>query len=152
MNQEPHKLKITSSAFEKNGTIPEKYTHEGDDISPPLAIEGTPIKVLSFAVIVDDPDAPLGDFVHWVAWNLDPDLKQIDEGIKPPNEGLNDFGKKGYMGPFPPEGRPHRYFFKVFALDTRLNLSENALKGDLLRAMEGHVIAQGELIGVYDRT
>ena len=145
------KLTITSPAFKDGDPIPEKHTHEGRDLSPELNIEGTPIHVLSLAVIVDDPDAPLGDFVHWVAWNLDPDLTTIKEGMKPEKEGLNDFGDVGYKGPYPPEGRPHRYFFKVFALDKILNLPDKALKADLLKAMEGHILAQGELVGTYER-
>ena len=149
MSKNPVKLTIRSTAFDHESSIPEKYTHEGDDVSPELKIEGTPIHVLSLAVIVDDPDAPLGDFVHWVAWNLDPDLETIEEGFKPKHEGLNDFGDTGYRGPFPPEGRKHRYFFKVFALDKLLNLPEKAIKADLLKAMKGHILAQGELIGTY---
>lgn len=151
MSGKPVKLTISSSAFEHENTIPEKYTHEGDDISPPLKIGGVPMKVASLAVIVDDPDAPLGDFVHWVAWNIDPDLTLIKEGMQPENQGLNDTGKPGYFGPYPPEGRPHRYCFKVFALDRLLKLPKNALKSDLLKAMEGHILAQGELCGVYER-
>lgn len=151
MSQELKQLQIRSSAFEQKASIPKQYTHEGDDLSPPLTIEGAPLRVLSFAIIVDDPDAPLGDFVHWVAWNLDPDLSFLPEGGAVPNEGINDFGIKGYRGPFPPKGRPHRYFFKVFALDKRLNLPENTRKADLLKAMEGHILAKGELIGIYER-
>lgn len=151
MNKIPAKLTITSTAFSHEGPIPKKYTHEGEDISPPLKIAGTPMKVMSLAVIVDDPDAPLGDFVHWVAWNLDPDLTLIKEGVQPENQGLNDTGKPGYFGPYPPEGRPHRYSFKVYALDTLLKLSEKALKTDLIKAMEGHILAEGELIGIYER-
>ncbi|ADI38421.1 YbhB/YbcL family Raf kinase inhibitor-like protein [Waddlia chondrophila] len=146
-----NRLKITSPAFENEAPIPKKYTGEGENLSPQLNIEGTPIHVLSLAIIVDDPDAPLGDFVHWVAWNLDPDLKTIKEGIKPENEGLNDFGDIGYKGPYPPKGRRHRYFFKIFALDKILTLPQKALKADLQKAMEGHILAQGELIGTYER-
>lgn len=144
-------LKITSPSFENEAPIPEKHTHEGKDISPELNIEGTPIHVLSLAVIVDDPDAPLGDFVHWIAWNMDPDLKKIKEGFKPEHEGMNDFGDIGYKGPYPPEGRQHRYFFKVFALDKILKLPERATKADLLKAMEGHILAKGELVGTFER-
>lgn len=145
------RLSITSSAFENEGSIPEKYTKDGDNISPPLHIEGVPNRVLGFAVIVDDPDAALGDFVHWVAWNIDPDLTDLKEGAEVPGEGRNDFNGFSYDGPHPPKGRPHRYFFKVFALDTRLKLPKETGKLELLEAIDDHILAQGELVGTFIR-
>ncbi len=145
------KLTISSSAFNHEEPIPEKYVKDGDNISPPLKIVGVPNRVLSFSVIVDDPDAPLGDFVHWVAWNIDPDIIELKEGASVPNEGRNDFNGFSYDGPHPPTGRPHRYFFKVFALDTRLNLPKETGKHELLKAIDGHILAQGVLIGTFER-
>jgi Raf kinase inhibitor-like YbhB/YbcL family protein len=148
----PRKLTISSSAFEHEGVIPKKYTRDGQDVSPPLTIKGTPLGVLSLAIIVDDQDAPLGDFVHWVAWNLDPDLHDLEEGASLPHTGRNDFEGHKYQGPYPPKGKPHRYFFKVFALNTVLKLSEKTGKPELLNAMEGHILGKGELIGIYQRS
>jgi len=145
------KLTISSTAFEYDAPIPEKYTKLGKDVSPPLTISGTPKYVTSLAIIVDDPDAPLGDFVHWVAWNLDPDLKELKEGSVVPEQGLNDFGGETYQGPYPPAGKPHHYHFKVYALKVRLNLPKKSGKKELLAAMEGSILAQGELVGTFER-
>jgi Raf kinase inhibitor-like YbhB/YbcL family protein len=150
-------IKITSSAFEEGGMIPAKYTCDGEDISPPLKWDTVPDGTKSIALISDDPDAPMGTWVHWVLFNLPADAKELAENIPPdrtlPNgakQGTSDFGKVGYGGPCPPSGT-HRYFFKIYALDTQLDLAAGARKRDLLRAMEGHILAEGQLIGKYKR-
>ena len=157
--EEKMSLKI-SSVFGENEFIPRKYTCEGIDINPPLKLEGLSEKAVSVAIIVDDPDAPIGTFVHWVAWNIPP-TNEIPEGIpkerevKSPIEvvqGKNDFGRIGYNGPCPPRGHGiHHYHFKVYVLDTKLDLKAGATKRDLERAMKGHIIQQGEIIGLYER-
>ena len=145
-------LQITSPAFQNNGNIPRHYTCDGKDISPPLLIAGAPQGTKSLALICDDPDAPVGTWVHWVIWNIDPGVKEIKENIVPTGAivGINDFRKHAYGGPCPPSGT-HRYFFKVYALDTTFGISANASKADLEKAMKGHILAQGELIGMYKR-
>ena len=142
-------LKISSQAFENNGVIPVKYTCDGDDVNPPLNIEGVPEKVESLVLIVDDPDAPMGTWIHWVVWNVPPTAR-IEEKSVPGVEGINSFKRHSYGGPCPPFGT-HRYFFKVYALDTKLDLSTNSSKKDVERAIEGHVLAKGEIIGLYSR-
>ncbi|MEM2942559.1 MAG: YbhB/YbcL family Raf kinase inhibitor-like protein [Candidatus Bathyarchaeia archaeon] len=142
-------LKITSSAFKSNGPIPKKYTCDGIDVNPPLSIEGLPKQTVSLVLIVDDPDAPRGTWVHWVVWNIPP-LRVIQEDSVPGTEGVNDFQRHSYGGPCPPSGT-HRYFFKVYALDTKLQLDQNAGKKDVEKAMEGHILAMGELVGLYSR-
>ena len=145
-------LKISSSAFGNNSHIPEKYTCDGKDMNPPLSVEHVPAKTVSLALIVDDPDAPGGMWVHWVVWNISPDTREIKEGSVPPKaqQGVNDFRRHNYGGPCPPGGT-HRYFFKLYALDTSLTLSANSSKSDLEKAMKGHIIEQAELIGLYKR-
>ena len=145
-------LQITSPAFQNNGTIPRQYTCDGKDINPPLVIENVPKETKSIAVIVDDPDAPVGTWVHWVLWNIDPNTKEIAENAAPQGvvEGMNDFKKHAYGGPCPPSGT-HRYFFKVYALDTMLDISLNSQKSDLEKAMKGHILAEGQIIGLYKR-
>ncbi len=146
------------SVFKNHERIPEKYTCDGEDISPPLEIVNLSDKAKSIAIIMDDPDAPFGTFTHWIIWNIPPTSK-IPEGIplgkeisKPfkAYQGKNDFGKYGYGGPCPPPGKPHRYFFKVYVLDTTLDLKD-ATKEQLISAMEGHIIQYGELVGIYGR-
>ena len=146
------------SVFENMGRIPVDYTCDGADISPPLTIEGVSDRAVSLAIVMDDPDAPMGTFTHWVAWNIPP-VKTIPENIPkersvshPINvvQAKNDFGRYGYGGPCPPRGKPHRYFFKVYVLDTRLEENIKSKK-ELLRAMEGHIIQYGELVGLYGR-
>jgi Raf kinase inhibitor-like YbhB/YbcL family protein len=144
-----HTLRVTSPAFKSNSLIPEKYTCDGDDVNPALLIEDLPEKVKSLALIVDDPDAPRGTWVHWVVWNIPP-VKEIRENSVPGIEGINDFQKHSYGGPCPPSGT-HRYFFKVYALDKSLKLSQNARKKDVEKAMDGHILAKGEIIGLYSR-
>jgi Raf kinase inhibitor-like YbhB/YbcL family protein len=145
-------LKITSPAFQNNGHITSKYTCDGEDIDPPLMIENCPQGAKSIAIIVDDPDAPVGIWVHWVIWNIAPNVKEIKENTVPQGavEGMNDFGKHSYGGPCPPSGT-HRYFFKVYALDTMFSISPNSNKADLEKAMKGHILAQGQIIGLYKR-
>ena len=142
-------MKISSTVFENNGRIPDKYTCSGDDISPPLNIEEFPAGTKSLALIVDDPDAPMGTWVHWVVWNIQPG-KNISEDNVPGLEGSNDFGKLSYGGPCPPSGT-HRYFFKAYALDTELELNKGATKKELLEAIESHVLENVELIGLFSR-
>jgi len=150
-------MELKSSAFEAGGMIPKKYTCDGPDASPPLNWSDVPAKAKSLALIVDDPDAPMGTWVHWVAWNIPPDARSLDEGVPKkdslPNgmkQGTTDFRSIGYGGPCPPSGT-HRYFFKLYALDTALNLPPSTTKKDLERAMQGHVLRQVELIGKYAR-
>lgn len=145
-------LKITSPAFQNNSHITSKYTCDGEDINPPLMIENCPQATKSIAIIVDDPDAPVGTWVHWVIWNIAPNVKEIKENTVPQGavEGMNDFRKHSYGGPCPPSGT-HRYFFKVYALDTVLGISPNSNKADLEKAMKGYVLAQGQIIGLYKR-
>ncbi|MEM3404082.1 MAG: YbhB/YbcL family Raf kinase inhibitor-like protein [Nitrososphaeria archaeon] len=143
------KLIVSSPAFENGKFIPRKYTCDGDDVNPPLEIKNIPKETKSLALIVDDPDAPKGTWEHWTVWNIPP-TEKIQEDTVPGVEGLNDFNRHSYGGPCPPFGT-HRYFFKVYALDTLINLSSNARKKDLEKAMEGHVLSKGELIGLYRR-
>jgi Raf kinase inhibitor-like YbhB/YbcL family protein len=147
------KMKITTPAFQEGGNIPSKFTCDGSDANPPLRFEGAPAEAKSLALIVDDPDAPSGLFTHWLVWNIDPKTTAIDENSAPPNaiQGKNDFGKSGYGGPCPPSGT-HRYFFKVFALDRKLELPAGSKRAQLDAQMRGHVIAQGELMGRYSRS
>jgi len=142
-------LTITSPVFENNKPIPKKYTCDGEDVNPPLNIEDIPVGTKSLVLIVDDPDAPMGTWDHWIVWNIPPKNK-IDEDSVPGVEGLNDFRKHSYGGPCPPSGT-HRYFFKVYALDVQLALSSNSRKKDVEKAMKDHILAKGELVGLYSR-
>ena len=142
-------LHITSPAFEKNGFVPSKYTCDGADVNPPLKIKDVPKGTESLVLIVDDPDAPMGTWDHWIVWNIPP-TEAIDEDSVPGIEGMNDFNRHSYGGPCPPSGT-HRYFFKVYALDTSLHLDSNARKEDVERAMEAHILAEGEIVGRYSR-
>ena len=146
-------MKISSTAFEHNGQIPKKYTCDGSDVNPPLKFEGIPTDTKSLALIVDDPDAPVGIWVHWVLWNIDPKITEIKENSVPKGgmQGMNDFRKHDYGGPCPPSGT-HRYFFKLYALDTTLSLGSNSTKNDIETAMKGHILAEAELIGLYKRS
>jgi Raf kinase inhibitor-like YbhB/YbcL family protein len=150
-------IKITSTAFEEGGMIPRKYTCDGEDVSPPLAWTGVPEGAKTIALISDDPDAPMGTWVHWVLFNLSEAEKGLPEAVPPDKElkngakqGRNDFRRIGYGGPCPPGGT-HRYFFKLYALDAILNLPAGATKAELLKAMEGHILAHGQIIGKYRR-
>ena len=144
-------MKLTSLAFGNNGAIPSEFTCDGADISPSLTISEVPNNAKSLALIMDDPDAPVETFVHWVVWNIPPNSKEIKRGAEPDGmQGKTDFRKLGYGGPCPPSGT-HRYFFKLYALDTTLNLPQGSTKKDLERAMQGHIIEKTQLIGMYRR-
>ncbi len=151
-------LTLFSEAFEDGGNIPVKYTCDGQDVSPPLGWSDPPEGTISFVLIVEDPDAPGGVFTHWVIYNIPADLRRLPEGVPKEGklegigvQGRNDFNKLGYGGPCPPRGPAHRYFFKLYALDITLNLKPGASKNQVLRAIEGHVLAYGELMGRYGR-
>ncbi|AIY89527.1 YbhB/YbcL family Raf kinase inhibitor-like protein [Geoglobus acetivorans] len=150
---------IVKSAFGNGSEIPGKYTCDGMDVNPPIHIEGLESEVKSLAIIADDPDAPSGVFTHWIAWNIPvtneipeniPKMGAVDRPVKMV-QGVNDFGKLGYGGPCPPEGQKHRYFFRIYALDTLLDLNPGASREELEKAMKGHVIQYGEIYGVYAR-
>ena len=145
-------LNLSSVAFKHNGLIPSKYTCDGADINPPLMMENVPQTAKSLALIVDDPDAPAGTWVHWVLWNISPSTKDIRENTIPQGaeQGMTDFRKRSYGGPCPPSGT-HRYFFKLYALDTTLSLGPETTKASLEKAIKGHIVAQSELIGLYKR-
>jgi len=150
-------IQLTSSAFKEGELIPSKYTCDGEDISPPLSWSNVPKGTKSLALICDDPDAPIGTWIHWVVYNIPPTVNQLPEGIPAteaiPNgakQGISDFKRLGYGGPCPPSGT-HRYFFKLYALDTQLQLKSEATKEDLVGAMEGHTLGTGQLIGKYKR-
>ncbi len=145
-------MQIQSSAFQEGEYIPSKYTCDGENISPTLKISGVPKESKSLALIVDDPDAPTGHWVHWVIWNINSETTEIPENSVPVEavEGMTSFGRIGYGGPCPPSGT-HRYFFKLYALDTELNLSSAADAKKLKKAMEGHILASVQLMGLYKR-
>jgi Raf kinase inhibitor-like YbhB/YbcL family protein len=152
------KIGLTSTAFQEGDSIPKKYTKDGQDVSPSLKWDNAPDGTRSFALICDDPDAPRGTWVHWVLFNLPADTRSLEEGVATsetlPNgarQGKNDFGDLGYGGPKPPPGKPHRYFFKLYALDTALDLQPGATKQQLEAKMKGHVIGEGQLMGKYGR-
>ena len=150
-------IKVESSAFEEGAMIPARYTCDGANVSPPLQWGSIPAGTKSIAVISDDPDAPMGDWVHWVIFNIPADVNELEDDI-PPDEvlsngaiqGTTDFGRVGYGGPCPPSGT-HRYYFKIYALDTTLDLTSSTDKAKLLDAMEGHIIGRGQLMGKYKR-
>jgi len=145
-------MEITSPQFKHNGEIPAKFTCDGEDVNPTLEILGTPQGTKSLVLIVDDPDAPVGLWVHWTVWNISSDTKTIAENSLPKGavEGVTSFEHSGYGGPCPPDGE-HRYFFKVYALDIELELPKEADKEILEEAMVGHVLDKAELIGLYSR-
>jgi len=150
-------MKITSSGFENEGMIPDKYTCDGENISPPLEWDNPPDDTKSFALICDDPDAPMGTWVHWVVYDIPASISKLP-GNTPPEkrltnggkQGTNDFHKIGYGGPCPPSG-VHRYFFKLYALDDYVDLEPGATKEQLLRAMKGHILLEEKLMGKYHR-
>jgi len=144
-------IKVSSSAFTEGGSIPPKFTCDGEDTSPPLKIEGIPENAKAVVLIVDDPDAPGGLFTHWLLWNIDPKTTSLEEGKAPAGmSGSNDFSKSAYGGPCPPSGT-HRYYFKGFALDQQLQLRAGAKRKEIDSAIKGHVIGQGELMGRYSK-
>ena len=149
------KLAVTSSAFAANGEIPSQFTCDGANTSPPLAWSGAPAGTKQYALIVDDPDAPdpahpQRTWVHWVVPALAADVTSLAAGATP-QAGTNDFGKAEWGGPCPPIGR-HRYFFKIYALDAQIPATAGETKADLLKAIDGHVLAEGELVGTYQKT
>jgi Raf kinase inhibitor-like YbhB/YbcL family protein len=145
------KLVVKSPVFENNQLIPAKYTCDGDNVNPPLTIEGVPEGAKSLVLIVDDPDCPTGTWNHWLVWNIPSTTRKIEENKVPGTEGISTYRKHAYGGPCPPSGT-HRYFFKVYALDAKLDLTANAEKKDVEKAMESHVLAEGELVGLYRRS
>jgi len=144
-------MKLSSTAFENGGAIPAEYTCDGADVSPALSFSDIPENAKSLALIVDDPDAPMGTWVHWVVWNIPPNTTGFSKGENITfQQGKNDFGKLDYGGPCPPSGT-HRYYFKLYALDTMLNLETGVTKKHLEDAMSGHIIEKVELMGTYSR-
>jgi len=142
-------MQLTSPEFKHNGFIPAKFTCEGEDVNPALMINGVPEGTKSLALIMDDPDAPIGTWVHWVVFDM-PVIPKIDENSVPGKLGITNSGKNNYHGPCPPSGT-HRYFFKIYCLDTKLNLAQGISKGQLEKAMQGHVLDKAELVGLYKR-
>ena len=151
-------LNLKSAAFTAGGPIPKKFTCDGPDVSPALTWTDPPAGTQSLSLIMDDPDAPVGTWVHWVLYDLPASARTLPEGVPKDNElpsgarqGRNDFRKIGYGGPCPPPGPAHRYFFKLYALDAKTNLKPGATKAELEKALQGHILAQAELIGRYQR-
>jgi Raf kinase inhibitor-like YbhB/YbcL family protein len=150
-------LELNSPAFKNNGPIPEQYSAKGEDRSPPLRWSGVPSEAKTLALIVEDPDAPSGTFVHWVAFNIPATIDHLSEGAEHRGDytdgtlqGRNSMDRVGYTGPKPPAGQSHRYIFRLYAIDDRLNLEPNVTREEVERAMQGHVLASAELIGVYE--
>ncbi len=144
-------MKITIPAFENYSRIPKQYTGDGKNISPRILISDVPAEAKSLALIVDDPDSPKGLFVHWVVWNLPVGIQEIPEGHHSAFQGTNSYNELNWRGPNPPPGKLHRYFFKLYALDSFLNLPPGSTKAELESAMEGHIVAKSEWVGVYGR-
>ncbi len=151
-------MQISSSAFSHEQKIPTRFTCDGQDISPPLSWQQVPSETKSLVLICDDPDAPMGTWVHWVFYDIPPGVSQLPENIEPAQhpavggtQGTSDFGRIGYGGPCPPSGT-HRYFFKLYALDTVLDLPPGQTKKQVLAAMQGHVLAEATLMGKYSRS
>jgi len=149
---------LKATAFTDGGGIPKKYTCDGADVSPALNWNNAPAGTQSFALIADDPDAPVGTWTHWIIWNIPASATALPESVPKvgdaadgARQGRNDFKRIGYGGPCPPPGKPHRYFFKLYALDARLDVKAGAGRNDLERAMKGHVLSQTELMGTYGR-
>ncbi len=154
----PSSMQLTSSAFNQGQPIPAKYTCDAKDVSPSLQWSGVPSGAKSIVLLVNDPDAPVGDWVHWVLFDLPATatslMEDLPKGQHLPGggkQGLNDFKRLGYGGPCPPPGKPHRYFFRIYALDTLLELKPGTTRKEVQQAMQGHVLAQGELMGIYQR-
>ena len=155
-------MRLTSTAFDAGKPIPRKHTCDGEDVSPPLAWSDVPQGAKSLTMIMDDPDAPPGTWVHWVLYDLPGEAKGLPEGVPKKEKlqgggthgvcwGVDSFHRVGYFGPCPPPGGPHRYFFKLYALDRNLGLAPRATKDEVLRAMKGHVLAEAEWMGTYGR-
>jgi len=159
MAAEAKPITLTSPAFRSGGPIPQDYTADGRNVSPPLSWGDLPPGTKSLALIVEDPDAPRGTFAHWVAYDLPAESRELGEGVPAQAtlangtvQGTNDFGKAGYGGPSPPPGKPHHYFFRLFALDRPIDLPPGATREQLLVKKEGHVLGHGELMGTYGRS
>lgn len=151
-------MDLESKSFKNRGYIPEKYTCDSSDISPELRWSDAPPATKSFAIICDDPDAPMGTWVHWVIFNIPAQKNSLKENISKVSilpsgiiQGMNSYRSFGYRGPCPPSGKPHRYFFKLYALDTILSLSQSPTKDELLKAMDGHILSTTQIIGLYKR-
>lgn len=156
--EKEQQLVIFSVAFEPDGDIPVEYTCDGNDRSPPMRWAGVPSQTKTLVLMVDDPDAPVGTWVHWVLFNIPVERVDLPPGISNDGvvagvgmQGMNDFRRMGYGGPCPPPGDPHRYFFKVYALDTSLDLPPGATKSEVEAAMAGHILQEGQLVGLYGR-
>ena len=146
------KLEVESQAFRQGNTIPQKYTCDDDNLSPPLRWTGVPAGTVSFTLIADDPDAPLGTWVHWLIYDIPAGESALPEAVQGlAVEGQNDFRHTGYGGPCPPAGKPHRYYFRLYAMDIKLDLPAGVSRDELEKAMQGHVLAEGELMGHYGR-
>jgi len=151
-------LTVSSTSFPAGTEIPKKFTCAGEDMSPQLSWSGAPSSVQAFALITDDPDAPAGTWTHWVLYDLPSSTTSLNEGLSKSDQlpdgskqGRNDFRRIGYNGPCPPAGKPHRYFFKVYALDRKFDIKPGAARSEVEKAMQGHVLAQGEYMGTYRR-
>lgn len=151
-------FELTSSAFKNGDFIPAKYTGDGEDISPPLKWQVPPTQTKSLALICDDPDAPMGIWVHWVVYNIPPTMLEFAEALPKDatlangiRQGRTDFGSTGYGGPAPPKGKPHRYFFKLYALDSTIDIKPGATKAELEKAIKGKILAEATLMGKYQR-
>ncbi len=149
---------ISTTAFPPGGSIPRAFTADGKDTSPALSWQGPPAGTQAFALVCDDPDAPVGTWVHWVIWNIPATAKGLGQGVQTVKtladgsaQGKNDFGRIGYGGPSPPPGKPHRYFFRLYALKEKLSLAPGATRSDLDKAMQGRILEAAELFGTYGR-
>lgn len=158
MSQSSSQIQLTSAAFGHGSLIPDEYTCEGEDLSPPLSWTAPPLGTQSLALVCDDPDAPRGTWVHWVLYRLSKETVELNPGVPPlpelpsgARQGRNDSGRIGYMGPCPPPGKPHRYFFRLYALDIVPDLPRGATKAELEAAIQEHILGQGTLMGVYQR-
>jgi Raf kinase inhibitor-like YbhB/YbcL family protein len=152
-------ITVSSTAFADSATIPKQYTCEGMDMSPPLAWSGVPSAAKTVAMILDDPDAPMGTWTHWIIWNIPASTTSLSEGMPKDatvsggiRQGRNSWPKTGYGGPCPPPGKPHHYYFTVYTLDTTLSLPDSTNRAQLEAAMKGHILAQGQLLGMYAKT
>jgi Raf kinase inhibitor-like YbhB/YbcL family protein len=151
-------INLASPAFREGEPIPKQYTGDGKDLSPPMTWQDAPEKTQGFALICEDPDAPRKTWVHWVVYNIPAGTRELTEGLPKEarlaeglSQGVNDFGRVGYGGPAPPPGKPHRYFFRVFALDQRMGEKSHMTRDRLLAEMNGHILAEGRLMGTYGR-
>ncbi|HRD55188.1 MAG TPA: YbhB/YbcL family Raf kinase inhibitor-like protein [Parachlamydiaceae bacterium] len=144
-------MEITSPVFEHHQTIPVKYTCQGENISPPLIFKEIPQNTKSLVLIMDDPDAPGGTFDHWLVWNIDPESKGLSEGQQGLMTGLNSYSNNQYKGPCPPPGKPHRYFFNLYALDTLIDMPASSRKQELEKAIQDHILHKAQLIGIFEQ-